>query len=352
MAEKVSIIVPVYNVESYINKCVDSILKQTYENIEIILVDDGSMDLSGNICDEYLKKDNRVKVIHKKNGGLSSARNKGIENATGEFYMFIDSDDYIEENMVERMYFSLINNKCDICVCEYFTDGLNSVDIEVDLKEDRVLDTIGAMNELIEGNIKGFACNKIYKKDLFLDIKFPEGKVYEDIYVMHLLFNKCNCICCITDKLYHYIQREDSITHIWSIKSALDYYYAIKTRILDVNAFKKYNMYPLYAELLRTVLYLNITWVKVDRKEKYKFKDEVKCVEKDFNLYQEVYNRNTQRYLTNNEIIKSRILKLSKSLYRIFIKVFYDGYGRKIIDNVIGMYKTLFCKNKKCVNNI
>ena len=112
----ISIIVPVYNVEKYIHECVDSIINQTYKNIEIILVDDGSPDNCGKICDEYAKKDNRIKVIHKPNGGLSDARNHGIDVANGEWLMFIDSDDWIEPNMAEKLLHSALNNKADLAI--------------------------------------------------------------------------------------------------------------------------------------------------------------------------------------------------------------------------------------------
>ena len=117
MKELVSIIVPVYNLEKYIEKCVRSLLQQTYTNVEIILVDDGSRDESGEICDRLASEDSRIKVIHKENGGLSSARNCGIENATGEYIMFVDGDDFISELMVEKLYVALKDNCADISVC-------------------------------------------------------------------------------------------------------------------------------------------------------------------------------------------------------------------------------------------
>lgn len=117
--ERISVIVPVYNVEKYLDKCVQSILNQTYENIELVLIDDGSTDGSSKICDKYGKIDSRVKVIHKENGGLSSARNRGIDEAVGKFITFIDSDDYIHHQMLEILYEGIIKNKSDISICEY-----------------------------------------------------------------------------------------------------------------------------------------------------------------------------------------------------------------------------------------
>src|SRR5690554_2285343 len=121
--ELISIIVPVYNVEQYIEKCMVSILSQTYRNIEIILIDDGSTDNSGNLCDTYSAIDPRVKVIHKKNGGISSARNSGLEVAMGEYIGFVDPDDWIETNMYESMYSNIKRNNSEICICNYIIDG-------------------------------------------------------------------------------------------------------------------------------------------------------------------------------------------------------------------------------------
>lgn len=125
MNDLISIIVPVYNVEKYLNKCIDSIINQTYKNIEIILVDDGSTDNSGKICDEYLLRDSRIKVIHKNNGGLSSARNEGINISSGEYIGFVDSDDWVEPNMYEEMYKKILYSNADIVDCGYWKEYEN-----------------------------------------------------------------------------------------------------------------------------------------------------------------------------------------------------------------------------------
>ena len=134
--DKISVIVPVYNVEKYLDKCVESIVNQTYKNLEIILVDDGSTDSCPEICDEWAKKDNRIKVIHKPNGGLSSARNAGMDSMTGSYIQFVDSDDYIKSNMIEVMYGNIIKGDYDVCVCNYsFIDESDNVISATDFKK-------------------------------------------------------------------------------------------------------------------------------------------------------------------------------------------------------------------------
>lgn len=215
MKDLISIIVPVYKVEKYLNKCVDSIINQTYKNLEIILVDDGSPDRCPQICDEYTKKDNRIKVIHKKNGGLSDARNIGIDNSTGEYIMFIDSDDYINDKMVELLYNNIKEKKSDVAICnfEYIFENCNSK------KVPNITPTILNSNQFwnLYYSEQGYvvfcvvAWNKLYKKELFKTIRYDVGKYHEDEFIIHKIINQCNKISCINDKLYYYLQRENSI---------------------------------------------------------------------------------------------------------------------------------------------
>ena len=181
MANKlVSIIVPVYNVEKYLPKCVDSLINQTYKNVEIILVDDGSTDQSGNICDTYLEKDNRIVVLHKKNGGLSDARNFGIEHAKGDYYSFVDSDDYLKEQTIEYLVDAAENNDCQISVCNmirFYDDGTNDVFYKP-CNNQVILENNDRFQTLSQPSV----CNKLFKKELFDGVKFPYRKYYEDTY--------------------------------------------------------------------------------------------------------------------------------------------------------------------------
>ncbi len=222
----ISVIVPVYNVEKYLRRCVDSILAQTYTNLEIILVDDGSPDNCGKICDEYAKKDSRIKVIHQKNGGLSAARNAGLDIATGDYIGFVDSDDYISPEMYEKLLNILKESNSDLSVCgmDYYDENNNRIDQECPLT-DRTFSNLEIFGEL-QKELYWFyvnACPKLYQSLIFEDIRFPVGKLYEDNHIVHYIFQKCNSIVTTSNKWYYFTLRNGSITHSgFSIKSLDD----------------------------------------------------------------------------------------------------------------------------------
>ena len=225
----ISIIVPIYKVEEYIKNCIDSIISQTYKNLEIILVDDGSPDNCGNICEEYSLKDKRIKVIHKKNGGLSSARNAGLDIASGEYIGFIDSDDWIEGDMYESLYNALVEYNADISVCgRYIVQG-NRITTISDSEKAEVFTRREALSELVldeYSGMKNFAWDKLYKKELFENIRYPEGKYYEDIFTTYKLFSLSNKIVDIKSPKYYYLLREDSICGTNDASKRYDYYQA------------------------------------------------------------------------------------------------------------------------------
>lgn len=214
---KISIIVPIYNVENYLKNCIDSILNQTFKDFELILVNDGSTDTSLDICEDYKYIDNRIKIVNKKNGGISSARNAGLNVARGEYIGFVDSDDYIHPQMYEILYNEIIKNKADISMCdfkkvyEFDRKLLESSFISCD--EIEILNNEEALFELGEKNGVTYvvAWNKLYKRELFKDIKFKEGIIHEDEYIIHRLLYQVNKLVYIKEKLYFYLQREGSI---------------------------------------------------------------------------------------------------------------------------------------------
>jgi glycosyltransferase involved in cell wall biosynthesis len=214
---KVSIIIPVYNVEKYLRKCIDSVLNQTYKDIEVILVDDGSLDKCPQICDEYLKRDARVKVIHKKNGGLSDARNVGVKYAQGDYIGFVDSDDYVSTQMVELLYSSITKEEADIVMGNYIhvDETGNSIDEKISFQIEKQITY--SRDEFVDEVIKktgGYyvvACSKLYKKEIFEKISFPLGKQHEDEFVFHYVVGMSKKIVCISDVIYFYLQRDDSI---------------------------------------------------------------------------------------------------------------------------------------------
>ena len=203
---------PVYNVERYLKETIKSVLKQTFTDFELILVDDGSKDNSGKICDEFAKQDNRIKVIHKENGGVSSARNAGIENALGEFVGFVDSDDIISEVMYEGLFSLAKQYGADIVQCTHNRD-VNKLNHSVLPENIEVYDNVGALKQLyIRYYTNGFSlCSKIYKKEVFSGIRFPEGRVFEDDEVIPHLLYKAKKVVMVENDWYCYMKRDNSI---------------------------------------------------------------------------------------------------------------------------------------------
>lgn len=210
--KKISLIVPVYNVAPFLKQCVTSILKQTYTNLEIILIDDGSTDESGKICDEIALTDYRIKVIHKENGGLSDARNAGLAIASGQYIGFVDSDDWISKDMYEKLYRNLCNTQSDISACGvemFWPDGSVRT---LTSESNRILENMEAMEELIsEKMIKQPVWYKLYKSELIKGCPFEKGKYHEDMFWTYKIVAKAKRICVFSDLLYHYRQRNNSI---------------------------------------------------------------------------------------------------------------------------------------------
>ena len=227
----ISLIIPVYKVEKYLEKCIQSVINQTYENLQIILVDDGSPDNCGKICDEYAKKDHRIEVIHKSNGGLSDARNKGLEIAKGEYIGFVDSDDYIEADMYEVLYNLLKQYNADVSICNFYTVSQGKISIKNADNGINEYNRIKILKEiLLDKNIQSYAWNKLYKKELFDEIKYPVGKKYEDIGTTFYLLEKCNKVVVIGKPEYYYINRQDSIVNNVTETTITDYIELIMQR--------------------------------------------------------------------------------------------------------------------------
>lgn len=213
MQEKISIIVPVYNVEAYLERCVESILKQTYTNLEILLVNDGSTDKSGELCDKLALRDHRIRVIHKENGGLSDARNRGIDEASSNLIGFIDSDDYIDEDMYETLYRQMVASKADLSMCGHY-DVYHQIP-EKQVAEIKTWELMPeeAIKMVMEAKILSVtAVNKLYKKALFEQLRFRIGKIAEDAFIMVDLIHQCSKIVATNEKKYYYVHRENSIT--------------------------------------------------------------------------------------------------------------------------------------------
>ena len=221
---KISVIVPVYNVEKYLRECVDSILAQTFYNLEIILVDNGSTDASGSICDEYAGKDSRIKVLHTENKGISAARNLALDIMTGDWVGFVDSDDWIEKDMFRKLLETAQAEDTPLAACSRileFKDRQISTDScreKVVLRnKDEIIDTF--LNGKVFNNV---VWERIYRREFFDGIRFPLGLNYEDSRITNKIVSEGWPMAYIPDRLYHYRQRKSSIVHIFTLKNAAD----------------------------------------------------------------------------------------------------------------------------------
>lgn len=265
MAE-ISIIVPVYNVEKYLENCIESILNQTFKNYEVILVNDGSTDKSGEICDKYEKIDSRIKVIHKDNGGLSSARNVGLDIACGKYIGFVDSDDSIHPRMYEILYDLIKKHKVDISCCNYKNTYsiCNKYNTDIESTEVIEMNNIQAINNLYDKEIGVrlvVAWNKLYSKHLFDDIRYEVGRIHEDEFIAHRILYKCEKIVYTNKELYYYLQREGSIMSQISYKRRVDSLLAQSDRMRflrevglmnmcnSISRMYEYNFFTLYRQI-------------------------------------------------------------------------------------------------------
>lgn len=232
----ISVIIPVYNVEQYLGKCVDSVICQTYRRLEILIIDDGSTDGCGRICDEYAEKDERIKVFHTENRGLSAARNLGLDEATGEYISFIDSDDWFELKAIETAVDAVIESKADIACFRFVREYKNASRIVYgDVQTRIVLVGEGIITDYCtQPHIGVAAWNKLYKKGLFENIRFPEGRYYEEIATTHRVLLIAKKVVCIPNCLLHYRARKNSIARSHTLKSIQDQWKACIARYEDI----------------------------------------------------------------------------------------------------------------------
>ena len=313
----VSVIVPVYNVESFVEKCLCSILNQTYRNLEIVLVDDGSTDKSGLICDRFSEKDKRIRVIHKEHQGVSSARNTGIEVCSGGFISFVDSDDYIHPEMIGSLVSLLMEKKAEMAICGFeYVDlcGCNNRTVSPDGKllltgksvlKERLFDDLATQ---IYWSI--FA-NKIVKKTLFEGLKFPEGFVLEDLSLMVEILERCKTVVRTPIVLYYYVQHKASILHK-KTQPLLDspvVYFRLSDHFLNDNDLADLCEYTLLMGLLK---YRLAFWI-----EKKHLKNEANYISRKkeaVSLFRSVWKR------------ARKVITMEKSRYAYY-ELFYIGFG-------------------------
>jgi len=209
---EISVVVPVYNVEKYLKKCVDSILAQSFSNFELWLIDDGSTDRCGEMCDEYEKKDSRIHVIHKKNGGLSEARNTALDRIQGRYVFFVDSDDWVSQDALKIMYSVALRTKARVVM-----GGMAIVDENGEITEIKRINQkkeVLGKDEMLSTLIQPNACNKLYDSSLFKELRYPVGRLYEDVFVYHRILNQIDYMAVIEEVTYYYLKRKSSIMNM------------------------------------------------------------------------------------------------------------------------------------------
>ena len=229
---RLSVIVPIYKVEKYLRTCIDSILHQTFTDFELILVDDGSPDQCGKICDEYATTDSRVRVIHKAYGGVSDARNQGLGTARGEIIGFVDSDDKIAPDMYRTMIQYMDDHQLDIVCADTYVVKNSREAFRPRYREDKIFTRKEAINEILDGTIDNAVWNKIYKRSIMGDIRFPAGRIYEDVATVYLWFYQAERVGYLFKPFYYYLKREGSIVQqAFNSKDRYDCFCGYKERL-------------------------------------------------------------------------------------------------------------------------
>lgn len=315
----ISIIVPIYNVGKYLPRCIESILNQTFNNFELILVNDGSTDNSGVVCDDYEKKDTRIKIVHKSNGGVSSARNAGLYVAKGEYIGFVDPDDYIDKNMYEKLYRLCIDNNSDIAICRFNREINGKIQNKESTEEIIELNNMEAMNELFKGNLYRFSlCNKLFSKKCFNDVLFPEERIHEDLSTTYKLFDNSKKTVYINYCGYIYVRRENSILTSTYNEKRLQAFIAWD----EIIEFIDKNYYEIIEQVIATFTYWcvdNILYILNQVNNSKKKNNYLNIIQK--------YTTKYYIYIKRNNIL-SRSYKLRIRIFNINYKLFI--LGRKI----------------------
>ena len=323
----VSVIIPVYNVEQYLGRCVNSVLNQSYTNLEIILVDDGSKDSSGILCDKIAKEDNRIIVIHKKNEGLSSARNKALDNCCGKYITFVDSDDAIHSHMIEWMVDEIENNNVDFVSTELlpFSDQYPAeVDKKVSFHQLTRYDFINHLYPYNFGKISVTACGKLYKAELFSELRYPEGIIYEDLHVYLPLLLKCKLISIANEPLYYWYNNNHSITRSDYMKYERFGEFAVR---------EQYIVFFEQEGLAEQQAYAENDYLTFFMRNYFAVKIKYKCLEKKLLPHVKIYKTHLPR-IRNNEYC-CRMRRLCASLMLYFPHIAYVIAKRAIPDCLI-----------------
>ena len=356
----VSVIVPVYNVSQYIKCALESLINQTYKNIEIIVIDDGSTDSSGHICDAYSKKDKRIRVIHQENKGLSAARNIGLAMMKGEMVAFLDSDDAVHPKFIYSLVTAMIKENTDLVLCKYGSYYTNhgiiynpNIKLHPSIEPGILANSKKIISSLIDNEINVNIWNKLYKKELWKDVRFVEGHVFEDAEVSYIIFSRCKRIYVLDDQLYFERKRPGSITDTLSIEN-------INDRLLAQYSVENYVQ-------SRTPEVFSVEQLNKCRRRRYNVL--IRCYGMSMQIRENASCKST--YIYRNEIIetrktidingcssKTKILcwiaiyypRLLRTLFTLYRMIKYCFHRIKHIENTILLYwKCKSCSDKEDV---
>ncbi|WEG11498.1 glycosyltransferase family 2 protein [Pullulanibacillus sp. KACC 23026] len=291
MEPKISIIVPAYNIETYIERCVDSILNQTFYDLELIIVNDGSKDKTGEICDEIAELDQRVKVVHKKNGGPASARNLGIEKAKGEFIGFVDGDDYIDLDMYDLLYKLAVQYEADLVECAVKMIWNDRIEVKENHGGIESGDHLFAIKSLLDFPIRNCPVNKLYKRELFANLRYP-NKLYEDGFMAYKIYYRAKKYVYVGKGKYNYVRREGSrmdqqgtysLRNLDGVESQEERYYFLKEHVEDPYIIKLAS-FRFFKDIYNNYRNLQLN-KKVDPQKKYRNELRQKIAENGTEFY-------------------------------------------------------------------
>nr|WP_308668296.1 glycosyltransferase family 2 protein [uncultured Agathobacter sp.] len=311
----ISVVLPIYNVEKYLRRCIESVINQTYTNLEIILVDDGSTDNSGKICDEYKKKDTRIKVVHKSNGGLSDARNTGTMMSLGRYISYIDSDDYVDDDYIEYLYSLISRYKTKVALCTHNVVFQNGKTVTYGNGKSEILDAHSCIEKMLYNDvIDTSAWAKLYDIELAKSILYPQNKLFEDIATTYKFFLKSGKIACGYESKYYYIIRNNSIVGCSFNNKKLDL-----LEMTDCMGEEVLLVYPdLKEAVLRRRVYARFSTLN-------QMLDTDECKKEKIKIIRFIKN-NSNSILHNKKVPKRDkiaviLLKISYNLYRAIWKV-------------------------------
>lgn len=318
MEDKISVVVPIYNVEDYLKQCVDSIIKQDYDNLEIILVDDGSTDQCGEICDAYAKHDSRIRVIHKPNGGLSDARNAGMDITTGEYITFVDSDDALTTDTISYLYRILKDNNADISCCQRIEiDETGNPLHKPNTIDDSEILMFDVESAICSKDVDTVAWGKLYKIELFADVRYPVGRLHEDIFTTHKLIGASKKIVVGYKPGYLYRLRTNSISNVRFTHKHLDIIYGK----IEKRDYLKIHFPSLEsignADIVYGACICSIRMAKAN----YKNKADIKFVQKQIRLYERDFLKYGKNRLSTKlfSLLAFCNLNLTLKLYRCLL---------------------------------